>query len=851
MRATRLALVLLPLSLSLLTFTCARDEPPAGGEGAPPGPWDFPGEAPATPSPTPPAIGNPILAENALPGSSEWEIRRHAGSSLAAWADEVSIARGGSVGIRVSSDSPDAIGWEVFRMGWYGGAGARLVARSTASIPVGPREVPAPDPVTGLVECSWPVTFTLTAGDGWVTGMYLVKIRRGDGRETYAWFVLRDDERRGAAVLQIPATTYVAYNEFGGESLYRSSIGLPGGKAKEVSFDRPYHEGAGAGQYLKYDQYFVRWAEAQGYDLIYVTNVDFERDPGLLEGQRLFLSIGHDEYWSRTQREAVESALARGTSLAFFSANDAYWQIRVESARRDGREARTVVCWKNLAKDADPLRGTNLVTTLWRSPEVDEPENELLGVMYTDYQYVDVPWIVTSSGAWPYEGTGLSDGDALPLVVGYEADRAFDNGRAPTGLTLLSRSPILTYRHTPDWHNAATYDAPSGAFVFAAATIQWSWGLSGEGMADARVQRITKNVFTRAGLAVEGPGADFLEIGAFEPAMSGASWAVSVFAGKPWVEGFTDGPANVARFRRPLGAAVDAAGNIYVADAGNHAIRRIANDPEHTVTTIAGTGHAGRALGGSARFDTPSSIAIAADGSLAVVDTGNQRVVRVVRDGGGWTAELLAGSSSGSAGAVDGTAGEARFNDPAGIASDGEYLYVADTKNSLLRKVTLDGVVTAIVGTNGMGSVDGPGSVARLRFPTGVTFGNGALWVVDSGNRQIRKVALDGAYTTSTVAGSSLLGGFRDGDPARARFMPHGSPAWLDGALFVPDTGNNRVRRVASGTVTTFVGSGGAVGSGTRGADASIPLPTSVVALPDGRLLVVSQGDSTLRVIGP
>lgn len=848
------ALTVLVVGVAAIAFRCADSGAPSEKRRLPePRVFATP-LVPPNGSPTPPP-DNPVTVENRLPGDTDWGITSHAGSQLRAYAGEPSVAKGGRIPIHVSGDGGHLFTWRVLRMGWYGGAGAREVAATDEYLAVPSRSVPTPHATTGLVECDWPETFAIETGEDWVTGAYVVLLEREDGKRTYAPFVLRDAERRGAAVLQLPITTWQAYNNFGGEGLYRSTIGLSGGKAKEVSFDRPYDQGDGLGQLLRFDVFFIQWAESKGFDLVYVTNVDFERDPSLLEGQKLFLSIGHDEYWSRTQREAVEAALRGGTNLAFFSSNDAYWQIRLEPARTGEAEPwRTQVCYKQRATQEDPLRHTNRITTLWRDAQVNQPENALLGVMYTDWQYVDAPWVVTRSDAWPYLGTGLADGDVIPLLVGYEADRTFDNGRTPPGTIELADSPIVTYRSASDGHNAATYDTDVGTFVFAAGTIQWSWGLSKPGVADLRVQQMTENVFRRADVLPTLDGDDFGASEAHSAILVDEDLPVRLFAGTPDVEGHVDGPAATALFRRPFGAAVDGAGNVFVTDNGNHVVRRIANDSAHTVTTIAGTGlpGLGEGPGRSAALSSPSGIAVTSDGSVIVTDSGNHRLVRLRNSTGAeWTVEHFAGSRTGRSGNASGSADTALFQEPSGLAALGTSVILADTSNNRLCEVTSAGEVTTVVGGS-RGHLDGPGTSAKLRFPTGVSADSNALWVVDSGNRALRRVALDGLFTTTTVAGDPLQDtGFSDGAAAKALFMPQHGVASVPTGLVVADTGNNRVRRIRNGVVETLAGSGGSKGGGTVASSATVPLPTGVVALPSGELVVVTNGDSTLRIVSP
>jgi hypothetical protein len=245
----------------------------------------------------------------------------------------------------------------------------------------------------------------------------------------------------------------------------------------------------------------VKWAESRGYDLVYVTNVDLDRDPELLARQRLFLSVGHDEYWSGRARDALEAAVASGTSVAFLSGNSMYWQVRFEPARGSGAPRRTMVCYKTPGRD--PLRGTAQETVRFRDAPVNRPENALLGLMYTCWDRADTGWTVAGAHHWIYEGTGVKDGDVIPGIVGYETDRVVDDPRWPTpaGTVRLSHSPVadmVTGRQ--DAQEAAIREPRPGQFVFAAGTIEFVWGLARDGVADRRVQRMADNVFQRAGL---------------------------------------------------------------------------------------------------------------------------------------------------------------------------------------------------------------------------------------------------------------------------------------------------------------------------------------------------------------
>ncbi|MBJ6764404.1 hypothetical protein JGU66_26840 [Myxococcaceae bacterium JPH2] len=789
---------------------------------------------------------NPIDVENTAPGSTQWRLGRAAvGAQLEGYAGASSVQHGESIDVHARTDGNHTVRWEVYRMGYYRGVGGRRVA-SGGPISVGPQPTPSADPSTGLLECHWPTSFTVQTEPSWATGVYVIKLLRDDGLQSYVLFVVRSDERKGAALVQVPVTTFQAYNFWGGESLYNDSLGLSGGHAKRVSFDRPYANGNGSGEYFNYVHQFVLWAEAKGHDLVYVTNPDLDRDPSLLLGQRLFLAVGHDEYWSRPGREAVVAALASGVNLAFLAGDTSCWLIRLEPSF-SGVPRRRQVCFKDEAPREDPLAHSNVITVRWRNPLLNEPENGLVGVMSDSWALINQPFVVRNAGAWPFEGTGLADGDTLLAMAGYEIDREWDNGHSPAGLVPLATSPVIGSKGEPNWHAASVYTAPSGAFVFAAGGVAWSLGLSHFNFADLRVQRITDNVFARAGLVAPHPG-DTFGAGRERPVdRTGQSLGVTTFAGGAFQEGWRDGPALEARFRRPVGLAVDSAGNVFVADTGNHVIRMIANDAAHTVSTIAGTGAAGVGEGPGARaaLRLPESVTLGPDSSLYVADTGNHRVVRIARDGR-WTVSTFVGSKEGRSGMADGLGTAARFQTPMGVAFAGSDLFIADTLNHRLARVTPDGRVTTVVGARGAGSGDGPASRARLNRPTALAAGSGAVWLVDTGNRALRRVALDASFTTSTVAGS-YPGGFSDGTGGSARFMPMLGVTVAGMQVLVSDTGNERIRAVSGGRARTFAGSGAA---GTRDGpaeQATFSLPTGIAVLPGGDALVVDQGDSTLR----
>ncbi|HWK84745.1 MAG TPA: hypothetical protein VNS61_13510, partial [Caldimonas sp.] len=279
---------------------------------------------------------------------------------------------------------------------------------------------------------------------------------------------------------------------------------------------------------------------------------------------------------------------------------------------------------------------------------------------------------------------------------------------------------------------------------------------------------------------------------------------VSTFAGLTGSPGSTDGTGSSARFNSPFGIAVDAAGNVYVADRGNHTIRKIT--PAGDVSTLAGlAGSAGSTdgAGSAARFSNPSAVAVDAAGTVYVADTGNQTIREITAVG---VVSTLAGLAN-NQGSSDGTGNAARFNHPFGVAVDAAgNVYIGDTFNQTIRKITAAGVVSTLAGlANSQGIADGSGNVARFHQPGGVAVDTaGNVYVADAGNSTIR--AITPAGVVSTLAGSAGNAGNIDGTGAAARFnAPIDVTVDAAGNVYVADSSNQSIRLITpAGVVTTF-----------------------------------------------
>ncbi|HOX55930.1 MAG TPA: NHL repeat-containing protein [Candidatus Paceibacterota bacterium] len=275
--------------------------------------------------------------------------------------------------------------------------------------------------------------------------------------------------------------------------------------------------------------------------------------------------------------------------------------------------------------------------------------------------------------------------------------------------------------------------------------------------------------------------------------------AVSTFAGLAGTFGSADGAGTNGRFYGPQGIAVDSVGFIYVADTANATIRRIS--PEGTVSLFAGsTGNANSldGTGANAYFHQPEGLAVDGDDHVYVADAWNHTIRKITPAG---VVTTLAGLA-GNLGSADGTNSKARFNRPAAIALDGAAnLYVTDSLNHTIRRITPGGAVSTIAGLAGVwGSADGTNSTARFFHPQGICAADAAtLFVVDSGNQALRKLAANGTnWVVSTVAGLPGIAGFADGTGSAAQFgLPVGAALDAAGNLYLADSGNNAIRTTA------------------------------------------------------
>jgi Domain of unknown function (DUF4347)/Domain of unknown function (DUF4082) len=494
---------------------------------------------------------NRVVLENQKQGTTAWQITNQANDDqVAGYADATSVNVGETIGLKVSLGQAGTFKIDTYRLGYYGGAGGRLM-NSSGVLNGFTQAAYTVDSTTRLVECNWQTSYSLQVGSNWTSGLYLSKVTDlTTGKESQIWFVVRNDYQPAAIGFNSAFSTMAAYNNYGGYSLYDFNS-QNNQRAYKVSYDRPFAQsndqsGEGSNNMLTWEYNMVRWQESQGYDVSYFTNTDTTINSLQLHSYNVFESVGHDEYWSMEERNNIEAARDSLTpvNIAIFSANTGYWRVRYEDSS-SGKDNRVIACYKDTSgigygAALDPIAQTDpsAATTLFRSPELNRPENALLGVMYTGdiggsgQFYGGFDYVVSNSSDSYFANTGLQNGDSLRGLVGYEWDSVVtgfccsqctqgsgivNNGYTPLNLVVLSGSAVTPVGSLPplptgtssNISNSIRYTAASGAKVFNTGSIQWMWGLDSYGVSnprtDSRAQQIATNVLTGMGARPQTP----------------------------------------------------------------------------------------------------------------------------------------------------------------------------------------------------------------------------------------------------------------------------------------------------------------------------------------------------------
>ncbi|WP_235777033.1 N,N-dimethylformamidase beta subunit family domain-containing protein, partial [Rhizobium mesoamericanum] len=460
------------------------------------------------------AVTNPIILENQKTGNpqSEWGITGAGSSNIEGFATDISINRGQTVSFKINTNSSN-YRIDIYRLGYYGGMGARKVA-TIQHTGVQNQPTALRDSATGLVDAgNWSVSASWAIPADAASGIYIAKLVRQDGTfgENQIPFIVRDDSSHSDVLFQTSDETWQAYNPWGGANLYQGNG--PGGdsspgRAYAVSYNRPITTRGGGLAAGPQDYIFgvefsaIQWLEKNGYDVSYMAGMDSDRLGSLIQNHKMFLSVGHDEYWSGQQRTNVEAARDAGVNLCFWSGNEVYWETRFAPSISSGAQAyRTLVCYKETR--AGPIDPDNQWTGTYRDPRFvsptavggGRPENALSGTMFQVDSYrsdaITIPYDDANLRFWRDTSVAnLQPGQTATLqqnILGYEWDQSPDNGFRPAGLIELSSTTIPVTEYLLDYgtvtgtatatHNLTLYRAPSGALVFGAGTVYWAWGL--------------------------------------------------------------------------------------------------------------------------------------------------------------------------------------------------------------------------------------------------------------------------------------------------------------------------------------------------------------------------------------
>jgi hypothetical protein len=495
----------------------------------------------AATNPCGPPVVSAIACENTLPGDQpgDWQVSGVGDSTIQGYASLMSVNVGQTVDFKINTNA-NGYHFDILRLGYYQGNGARKVASGLLPSARLPQSQPAclTNSTTGLIDCgNWGVSASWTVPSNAVSGVYLAHLVRNDnGGGSVIVFVVRNDSSTSDLLFQTSDTTWQAYNTYGGNSLYSCTVACPPGNpqgykgAFKVSYNRPFHTPLddGGRDWLFYTEYqMIRFIESNGYDVSYTSGYDVDSRGSLLLNHRVFMSTGHDEYWSANQRANVQAARDAGVNLAFFSGNESFWKTRWESSS-DGLSTpgRTLVSYKetHFSARTDP-QDPPIWTGTWRDPRFSppadggRPENGLTGQYFmvnSGTADILVPAQYGKLRIWRNTAAAtLAPGQTLALgsgvgTLGYEWDLDIDNGFRPPGEFDLSSTAVgntesftqdygtYTYAAT-ETHHLSLYRAASGALVFGAGTVQWSWGLDVNNpfsvQPDLNMQQATVNLF--------------------------------------------------------------------------------------------------------------------------------------------------------------------------------------------------------------------------------------------------------------------------------------------------------------------------------------------------------------------
>jgi N,N-dimethylformamidase beta subunit-like protein len=461
-----------------------------------------------------------IRDENEKPGTKDWILTRpmiepavkHRCPWIEGYFSRTSARAGETITLHVSTNPASKFTVDLYRMGYYGGAGARLVAALGSfegKIQADPRVEKG-----RLRVCEWEASTKIPIPSDWPSGVYLAKLTSEQhGVQSYAVFVLRDN-RRADFMFQCSDTTWQAYNRWPSQySLYDDGASTwYWGTGIDISFDRPYGKycqildqplSTGSGEWLLWEFPLAFWMEQQGYDVTYVSNIDTHADPGGLQRAKAFLSVGHDEYYSLAMFENLKRAIADGLNVAFLSGNTCCGLIELVPGK-DGTPNRILRRLDRFGPPDDV--GNKTFPDMKKLPRQAPNENTLIGARSTGPVVGGAPWSCAKPDHWLFAGTGMKEGDGIPGLVGWEWHG--EPADLP-GLEVVAKGETNSGAGKGAY-TATVYPGAKGNIVFNAATCWWADGLAAppgylhpkahgaepKGP-DPRCQKITSNLLDR------------------------------------------------------------------------------------------------------------------------------------------------------------------------------------------------------------------------------------------------------------------------------------------------------------------------------------------------------------------
>ncbi|MFJ9823586.1 DUF4082 domain-containing protein [Streptomyces sp. NPDC101160] len=494
------------------------------------------------------AGSNAIVCENSKPGTpmSDWFSGNNYGD-IAGFATRMSVQPGETIQFKVQS--PAAYHVRIFRLGWYGGDGARQVSTDAQAAQIHPANYLTKrldclkDSGTGLLDCgNWPTTASWSVPSDAVSGLYIANFDQDDGNGVMPYpFVVRNDSSTSDILVQTSDQTWQAYNKWGGANLYDGDGPAPDGRAYKVSYNRPMDISGDNGVYGSEFE-MIAWLERNGYDLSYASGIDVAtRGATILPKHKMYMSQGHDEYWTGEQFTNVLNARKGGQHQTYFAGNEVFWKTRLEPSLDLSRTAdRTLVCYKETKLKFPTPNGVPDPSDQWTGTFMDpdstkagapyRPENILTGSMFQVNGYrsdaITVPAAYGKMRLWRNTSVaGLTGSQVATFpkgTLGYEWDADIENATRPAGQIRMSSTSvdIQDGKYLQDWGNnygngTATHslvafrDPTSKALVFGTGTVQWSWGLTNVPTADPggavvtedkRMQQATVNILADMGL---------------------------------------------------------------------------------------------------------------------------------------------------------------------------------------------------------------------------------------------------------------------------------------------------------------------------------------------------------------